>query len=112
MQPALVSPPQKIQNDQDGGNILRNHARRRHTIGRHVKNDNEIQVQNHVQHTGNRQIDQRASRIIVVQKKQISQCCFFAKFFLDNYRLLLYNFICNIICNFLFSTYFTKTSHT
>ena len=59
LQAAGVLPPQQVQHDQQGRQALGDDAGDGHALGGHVAADHKEQVQNHVQHTGNGQIQQR-----------------------------------------------------
>ena len=58
-QTAGVLPPQQVQHDQQSRQALGDHAGHGHALGGHVAPDDEEQVQDHIQHTGDGQIQQR-----------------------------------------------------
>ena len=58
LQAALVPPPQQMQHDQQRRQPLGDDAGQRHAVRRHVALDDEEQVQRHVQHPRQRQVDE------------------------------------------------------
>ena len=56
---AAVRQMRHVQQDEDCRQALRNDARQCHAVGGHLADDDEEQVQNHVQNASRRQIGQR-----------------------------------------------------